>query len=288
MISVIVPVYNEEEGVENVMKAIKTVMDSTKQKYEIIAVNDGSHDRSPEILKGLGFVKTVSHPKNKGYGAALKTGILNAIGEWIMITDADGTYPVEALPKLLEHMGVYDMVVGARTGQSVSIPASRRPAKYILSKFANYIAGDEIPDLNSGMRIFRKDLAIRFFHLFPSGFSFTSTITLASFCNDYHVKYVPINYSKRKGKSKMKASDFFGFNKLFLKMMMYFNPLKIFIPVAAAVGILGIAWFVHDLIFFQNIAELSVFLLLAALQIGFIGLVADLVSTEKNRHPATI
>ena len=283
MISVVIPAYNEEQAVEEVMNRLKKTMDSTKHKYEIIVVNDGSKDKTAEILEKISFVHKLNHPHNKGYGAALKTGIKNAKGDWIMITDADGTYPESAIPDLLPHLEHYDMVVGARTGDNVSIPVSRRPAKYILSKFANYIAGTNIPDLNSGLRIFKKDLAMRFFHLYPSGFSFTSTITLASLCNDYHVKYVPINYEKRKGKSKMKASDFFGFNKLFMKMMMYFNPLKIFIPTAAIVGILGIAWFVHDILFFHNIAELSVFLLLAALQIGFIGLVADLISTDKNK-----
>ncbi|MFH1444980.1 MAG: glycosyltransferase family 2 protein [Nanoarchaeota archaeon] len=284
MISVIVPAYNEEESVENVMNRIKNTMDSTKEKYEILVIDDGSKDRTAEILEKLKFVSIIKHPYNKGYGAALKTGIRNAKGDWILITDADGTYPVEDIPKLMEHTHNHDMIVGARTGLNVHIPATRRPAKFMLAKMANYIAGNNIPDLNSGLRIFKKDLALRFFHIFPSGFSFTSTITLASFCNDYSVKYVPINYEKRKGKSKMKASDFFGFNKLFLKMMMYFDPMKIFIPASAIVGAIGITSLLFDIIVYQNIADLSVFLILAALQIGLIGLVADLVAIEKNRH----
>jgi len=284
MISVIVPAYNEEEAIAEVMTRINNVMLSTKQKYEIIVVDDGSKDRTSEIISKIKNVKTIKHPYNKGYGAALKTGILNSNGEWILITDADGTYPVEDVPKLLEHVPNYDMVVGSRTGISVAIPISRRPAKFMLSKLANYITNKDIPDLNSGLRVFRKDMAMRFMHLYPSGFSFTTTITLASLSNDYSVKYVPINYEKRKGKSKMRSSDFFGFNTLMLKMMMYFKPLKIFVPTAVIISLLGLGWFIHDIVFFQNIAELSVFLLLAGLQIGLIGLVADLVATEKNRH----
>ena len=150
-----------------------------------------------------------------------------------MITDADGTYPVEEIPSLLKWTDRYDMVVGARTGEIVKIPFLRRPAKWFLRKLASYLAKTKIPDLNSGLRVFKKDIALKYWKLFPDGFSFTSTITMACLTNNYDVKYIPINYYKREGKSTIHPiRDFIGFNNLLLRLVIHFSPLRVFIPFA--------------------------------------------------------
>ena len=279
-ISIVIPVYNEEKSVDVTISKIKEVIKKLDYDFEIIAVNDGSTDKSKSIFEKISGIKLISHPYNKGYGAALKTGIINSSGEWILITDADGTYPVEDIPKLLQKMDNYDMIVGSRTGKSVSIPFFRRPAKKIISMLANFMSGKRIPDLNSGFRLFKKDVAMEFFHLYPSKFSFTTTITLAFLTNDYTVKYVPVNYYKRKGKSTIHPMDFMNFIILIVRIITYFNPLKIFLPSGIFLFLVG---FFGDLLFliFNNFSEpmplSGILAMLMGIQILFLGVLADLI-----------
>ena len=168
---------------------------------EVIVVDDGSRDGTGEAAYYAG-ARVLRHRSNRGYGSALKTGIMAATHNLILITDADGTYPVKYIPELVEGLQTADMVVGARTGNNVAIPLVRRPAKWVLNKLANYVTGHRIPDLNSGLRAFRKN-ARQYFAILPDQFSFTTTITLAMFCDNYAVHYVPVDYLPRKGKSKI-------------------------------------------------------------------------------------
>jgi len=206
-LSVIVPVYNEAGGVINTIDSLKTVLDKFGCSYEIIVVNDASTDKTVDLLKQIERIKTLNNPYNLGYGASLKKGIKESNADWILIIDADGTYPIDYIPKLLEPAGDYDMVVGNRQHEKDHF--GRKPAKWILKKLASFLAGYHIPDLNSGMRIFRRSIALEFFHLFPSGFSFTSTITIACFSNDYTVKYIDIPYYKRIGQSSIRPISLF-------------------------------------------------------------------------------
>lgn len=277
-VTIVIPVYNEEKSIADTVSRVKKAL--AGKKYEIICVNDGSSDNTAKILKGIGEARTITHPYNLGYGAAIKTGIRNAAGEWILITDADGTYPIEAIPELISHTERYDMVVGARSARNV--PLMRRPAKAILTGLANILTGRKIPDLNSGFRIFRKDMAERFYSLYPSGFSFTTTITLAAMTNDYTVKYVPIEYYTREGKSSIRPlRDFVGFLTLIFRIMIYFEPLRFFLLPSILLITLGIAAGVYEYATIQNVAELPVTLFLAGLQIGFIGLLADLMARKR-------
>jgi len=205
-------------------------MESSGFEYEIIVVDDGSQDRTAELARAEGATVLVM-PENRGYGASLKTGIGHSRFETIVITDADGTYPAHYIPVLIAQLGQYDMVVGARTGQHVEIPLTRRPAKWLLRVLAGYLAGRHIPDLNSGLRVMKKDLVRRFSHLLPSGFSFTTTITLAALCSSSLVKYSPIDYKARIGKSKIRPVHAFDFALLIIRTIVYFNPLKIFLPI---------------------------------------------------------
>ncbi len=281
MYSVLIPVYNEEKVILQTIKDVKKTMDP--YAYEIIVINDCSKDRTGTILKDVPGIRVINHPVNKGYGGSLKSGLRLAQGEWIIITDADGTYPIKDIPRLLEFVPEYDMVVGARTGQKVHIPLMRRPAKWILKVVARIATGVSIPDLNSGLRVFRKDMALRFFGLYPQGFSFTTTITLASLANNYNVKYIPINYFKREGKSAIKPiKDFFGFNFLIFRVALYFAPLKFFVPTSIVLFLIGLAKGIFDFMSTGKIGIFAAIIVLFSVQIFFFGLLADLVN--KRTH----
>jgi len=281
LISVVVPVFNEERAVASTIKHLKEVMDKSGYDYEVIAVNDGSKDRSQEILNKINGIKVINHPYNLGYSASLKDGIKHAKGNYILITDADGTYPIKEIPNLLEHIDKYDMVVGERRKENV--PLLRRPAKSIISKLANFVSGKKIPDINCGLRIFKKDIALKFWNLFPSGFSFTITITLACLTNEYTVKYVPISYFKRKGKSTIHPiKDFVNFINLIARIVTYFNPFKVFFSVSILLFLIGLLVFLYTKFYIGLVADITVIvILLSSLQIFLIGLVADLIAKKR-------
>ena len=197
-VTIIIPTHNEEKGIADVINGIKRL----NEGYEIIVVDDGSTDNTYKLAAKTG-VKVIRHPYNKGYGAALKTGIRNAEADVVLFIDADGQHKPSDIQKLIQYIGEYDMVVGARTKKS-EISLLRRPGKKILSITANYLAGMKIPDLNSGLRALKKSVAMEFMHILPNTFSFSTTITLALITSGYSVKYVPIEASERVGKSKIK------------------------------------------------------------------------------------
>ena len=278
-ISIILPIFNEEQSIATTIATIKEVMKKVHVQYELIAVNDGSKDNSALVLKQIKGIKVINHPYNKGYGAALKTGIKEATSDWILITDVDGTYPLKDIPRLIRCVKDFDMVVGARRGKQVTVPLLRRPAKFILGRVASYVAGRNIPDLNSGFRIFRKEMALRYWNLFPSGFSFTSTITMVAFSNDYSVQYISINYFKRKGKSTIHPiKDFVGFLNLLTKLVMYFNPFKIFFPFFVFFLIVSFLRAIRDFLLLDYIGNLTIILFITSFQILFLGLIADLIN----------
>jgi glycosyltransferase involved in cell wall biosynthesis len=272
-VSVIIPAFNEAAHVAQQIENVKTVMERGGWRFEIIVVDDGSQDRTAEEAAASG-VRVLRHKRNKGYGAALKRGVGAAAYDWILITDADGTYPPEAIPELLSRADDNDMVVGARTGKTVKIPLVRRPAKWFLRRLASYLAGRRLPDLNSGLRLMRKDLINRYVHLLPSGFSFTTTITLAAACNDHDMEYVPIDYHARLGRSKIRPWHAYEFTLLILRTIVFFNPLKVFIPVGAVLAVAGLAKFVYD-VTKNNLSESTIFAMMAALLIWAAGLLAD-------------
>lgn len=274
-ISIIVPIFNEQSVVNDTIERIKkTVPDS-----EIIVINDGSSDDTLEILKTINNIKIINHPYNLGYGASLKHGIKIATGKWIVITDADSTYPIEDIPKLLKYSDSYDMVVGARIGKKVHIPIMRRPAKWIIKVLASFLVGKKIPDINSGLRVFNKDKALEFMNLYPSGFSFTSTITLSFFTSDYTIKYIPINYFKRTGKSTIHPiKDFAGFITLIFKIIIFFRPLRFFIIPSLILMTIGILHGIYQILTLPTgLGQLPVIAILAGLQIIFLGILADLI-----------
>src|SRR5438067_9734356 len=173
-LSLLVPAYNEEGSLAETVAALSKLR-AHFADMEIVIINDGSRDRTGEIARALP-VTLIEHVVNRGYGAALKSGLARAKHDYIVIADADGTYPLEDIPKLMADAPEFDMVVGARTGEEVHIPLVRRPAKWMITRLAEYLSQRKIPNLNSGLRVFRKDTALRFLTLYPDGFSFTTTI----------------------------------------------------------------------------------------------------------------
>jgi len=276
-ISIVVPAYNEEDAIETSIQSVKEVMDGSGLRYELIVVDDGSTDRTAEILEAMDGIVLVSVPENRGYGASLIAGIHRSSYDLIVITDADGTYPAQRIPELVEACSRYDMVVGARVGDNVHIQTLRKPAKWVLGKISSYLAGRRIPDLNSGLRVMRKDLVQRFEHLLPSGFSFTTTITLASLCSSSLVKYIPIDYHPRIGDSKIRATHALDFLILIIRTIVYFNPLKVFIPLGAAFFALGFTKFVYD-VYIGNFSETALLGFIGAVLIWGIGLLSDQIS----------
>lgn len=273
-VSVVIPAFNEAGHVAEQIIALRHVLEQSGWDFEIIVVDDGSVDGTAERAIDVGGVRVLRHRKNRGYGAALKQGIRVARFDWILITDADGTYPVESIPGLLALSSRNAMVVGARTGETVQIPALRRPAKAFLRWLASYLAGQSLPDINSGLRLMRKDLIERYLHILPSGFSFTTTITLASVTNDHPVEYVPIDYMARLGQSKIRPRHAYDFTILILRTIVFFNPLKVFIPLGGYLALAGIAKFIYD-VYRDNLSESAVLALLGALIIWAVGLLAD-------------
>jgi glycosyltransferase involved in cell wall biosynthesis len=272
-VSVVIPAFNEGGHVADQIRAVDRVMRTTGWEYEIIVVDDGSTDATAAEADTTG-VRVLRRRLNAGYGAALKLGIRMARHGWILITDADGTYPTEAIPILLERADHNAMVVGARTGSSVRVPLARRPAKAFLRWLASYLSGVEIPDINSGLRLMRRDFVRRYEHLLPDGFSFTTTITLSGACHRHPIEYVPIDYGARLGESKIRPRHAYDFTLLILRTIVFFNPLKVFIPLGGVLAGVGIAKFVYDLTR-DNLSETAVLGLLGALIIWAVGLLAD-------------
>jgi glycosyltransferase involved in cell wall biosynthesis len=276
-VSIIIPAFNEQDGIGEVLDSIQQLMKSHGIEGEIIVVDDGSTDRTAHVVQSRG-VKLVQHDMNRGYGATLKTGIRHAKYDLMLITDADGTYPVEAIPLMLGRIAKCDMVVGSRTGAQVKIPFFRRPAKWMLRKLANYLSQKEIPDLNSGLRVFRREIAERFFSLFPEGFSFTITITMAALTNNYRVEFIPVNYYRRIGKSTIRpARDFLGFLSLIVRMTVYFNPLRIFLPASLLLFVVGVVKAAIDFFRLDHFGVGAAIAVVAAIQILCLGLLADLI-----------
>ena len=282
-LAVIVPAYNEIDGIGRTLSVVGQVLAGFGGTSEVIVVDDGSEDGTDRAAAACG-VRVISHQSNRGYGAALKTGILNTRAHAIAIIDADSTYPADAIPRLYEQLAQADMAVGARALTSDGVAWIRRPGKWLLNRFASYLVGHHIPDLNSGLRIMRREALLRYLHLLPSGFSFTSTITLALLANGHRVVYEPIAYTRRAGLSKIRASHFASFMLLVVRAIVLFNPLKVFLPLGALLFLLGTAKLIED-IFLWNLSETAVMAFLSAIVVWAVGLLADMIARLQLQPP---
>ena len=283
-LSIIVPVYIEEKAIENTLNQFKKVKEKADFEIELIVVNDGSEDGTEDILRNFAQeeIRVIHHQQNCGYGSSIKSGIQAAQFSFVGITDADGTYPNDRFLEFFQEMqnNEIDMIVGARTGDNVNIPWVRKPAKWVLNQLANYLTNKKIPDLNSGFRIFKMGVLNKFLNILPDGFSLTSTITLAMLTNGYSVKYNSIDYYSRKGRSKIRPIyDTLNFLQLILRTVMYFNPLKIFIPLSLLLIICAalVAGFSYYFLGTMMDMTFGIFIMSAVFVLS-IGMLADLIN----------
>jgi len=278
--AIIIPVYNESGAIEDTVARIQNICAQVEgYAFTIICINDGSTDDSARILAGIGGITVLTHAVNRGYGAALRTGLDYCTQEWVFITDADGTYPLEDLVHLLDSaQSGFDMVVGNREGAGISRSPVRRLARWMLRKMVHGLTGVMVPDLNSGMRVFRKSIYSEFRHLLPLGFSFTTTLTVASLYSGRRVRYIPVNYERRIGRSNIKpVQDFFGFAILIVRLASYFDPLRFFLPAAFGLFLLGLLRALRDIVVVNQIGALAVILFLTAFQVFVLGVIADVI-----------
>lgn len=279
-ISIIIPAYNEGQVIGDVLLNLRLALEQKGLVFEIIVVNDGSTDATAAEAAKTG-VRLINHPYNKGYGAAIKTGVKEAKYDWLGFYDADGQHTPESLISLLPFMAGYDMVVGARTGYQG--PAIRQPGKKLLQWIANYLSNVKISDINSGLRLVKKELFLRFVHLFPPTYGWTTAITLAAFKESYSVKYAPITIRPRQGgQSRVKVSDALRMFMLILRVILLFSPLRVFMPLALGSFVLGAGFAAGELVIFHKLGKVEIIFFTAALFFFFFGLLMDQVSALRR------
>lgn len=283
-ISIIVPVYNEEKVVNDTLEHIKQVISEFPEgiEGEIIAVNDGSRDKSGEVLKSVDGINVITNPYNLGYGASLKRGIREATGEWIAIVDADGTYPIEDFTKFIPFLDNYTMIIGERLIEDDQTSWLRRFGKRWLNRVASFLVRFPIKDVNSGMRIFKKELCMEFFNLYPHNFSFTTTITIAFIRSHYPIRYVPINYAKRVGASSIVPTDFFRFLAVVIRIVFYFHPWRFLGPLAVIAFGAGIVKGGIDLYLYNSVGNFSELLVVFSVLTVIFALLADLLFKQRR------
>jgi polyisoprenyl-phosphate glycosyltransferase len=289
--TVVLPCYNEQDHVLAELERITGALDASGISYEILAIDDASSDGTLAVLREaaerMPHVQVLHFRRNGGSGTARRIGTLRARGEIVVWTDADMTYPNERIPELVELLLAdpsYDQVVGARTSEEGTHKWLRVPAKWLIRKIAERLSNQKIPDLNSGLRAFRRSVSLPYLRLLPPGFSCVTTITLAFLQNQHDVHYVPIDYAKRAGTSKFHfVRDAYRYILQVLRMIMYFDPLKVLMPLALWLLALGVVKAIVDMVrhpfyFPAN----TVLLVMAALLIGSMALLADLIVRSRG------
>jgi glycosyltransferase involved in cell wall biosynthesis len=272
-VSVVIPAFNEAGAIAGVIAGLT----AAATWHEILVVDDGSTDDTGAIAATAG-ARVIRHPYTKGNGAAVKTGIRAATGEFLMIIDGDGQHqPADAL-RLVARLGEYDLVVGARSGETQA-GVMRRAGNSLLNGLASYLTDRPIPDLTSGFRAARREYLLEFLHLLPNGFSTPTTTTLAFIKAGYNVAFEPIEARPRVGTSKIRlARDGAKFLMIILKIVTIFSPLRVFVPLSAGTFLLGVAYGVWNVIVHSRIPNGSVLLILFAVVVFLVGLVSEQIS----------
>jgi glycosyltransferase involved in cell wall biosynthesis len=272
-VSIVIPAYNEALSIAAVVSA----MAAAASWREIIVVDDGSSDETAAHARSAGAI-VVRHPYNKGNGAAVKSGIRQASGEFVLIIDGDGQHRAADAHRLVDRLGDYDLVVGARATSTQATPV-RRMGNAALNRFAGYLAGRSIPDLTSGFRAARREYLLEFLHLLPNGFSTPTTTTLAFIKGGYNVTFEPTEASSRMGDSKIKlARDGTRFLMIILKIVTLFSPLRVFLPVALVSFVIGVGYAIWTIATQSHVTNSSVLLIVLAVMVFLVGLVSEQIS----------
>ena len=238
-ISLVIPCFNERSAIEQTIDEVNFLLG--KMLHEIVVVDDGSFDGTYEILKNRKDITLVRNPYNKGYGYSIKKGIMAATGNIVAITDADGTYPIESILMMVKKLEEgYDLVIGKRANLKSFDPFLKKLSRFLFKKLAEFVAGEKILDVNSGLRVFRKDVILKYFPNTSSGFSFSLSTTLIFILDGLSVYYHPIEYRPRVGKSKVKyARDILRSAQILVETITLYNPIKIFMLISAMISFLG-------------------------------------------------
>jgi glycosyltransferase involved in cell wall biosynthesis len=273
--------YNEEEAVADDLRGIQQTMNDSNLEYEIIVVDDGSTDNCAAVVSQFEDVQLIRHPRNRGTGAARTSGLKAARGEIVVMTDADGTYPNHEMPTLIDLVqSGHSMAIGARQREAGTMPWLRAPAKWFIRQLASYLTATRIPDLNSGLRAFDRETALQYLRLLPTTHSWVSTITIAMLSDGHSVAWHPIDYYPRKGRSSFHPlTDTYNYISLVVRSVMYFNPLKVFLPVSLLFLLVGLVKMVRDFIYWGNfhVPAITLVILVTAVQLAALGMLADLI-----------
>lgn len=278
-VSIVLPVYNEKGHLREEVDRITAAMDASEFSYEIIVVDDGSNDGSGAELREVPGIRLIQYADNRGAGAARKIGTHQAKAPIVVWTDVDMSYPNEQIPELVRELDGQDQVVGARTTEEGTHKLARVPAKWAIRGLAQYLSGTEIPDLNSGFRAFRREVALQFLNLIPDGFSHVTTLTMAFLSNGYSVKYIEIPYAKRAGKSKFHwYADTRRYALQVIRMMLTYDPLRIFMPWAVLLLGVGFVKLIYD--FFTKgfrVGTNTLLIFFAGFVVLLVAVLADLI-----------
>ncbi len=274
-LTVIIPVYNEEQIIGSLLDSIKQALDAYNRSYEILLVNDGSTDDTVKSID-KDKVRVVTHPYNMGNGAAVKTGIRNARGEVLVLMDGDGQHDPEHIAQLVKHIPEYDMVVGSRSGGNYQGPLHRRLANKVYNMLASYITQQRIVDLTSGFRAVKQNIAKKFVYLLPNTFSYPTTITLAMIKAGYSLKYEPVATNKRMGKSKIRLlRDGMRFFLIMIKVATLFSPFRIFFPISMVSILAGVIYGSYMIIQHSHFSNMVLLLLITGVLVFLLGLIAE-------------
>ena len=272
-VSIVVPAFNEAASIAEVVAVLR---DAAAWR-EILVVDDGSTDDTAARASAAG-ASVIRHPYNKGNGAAVKSGIRRATGDYVLILDADGQHPPEDALRIVGRLGEYDLVIGARA-DATQATAARRAGNALLNNVATFLTGRTIPDLTSGFRGARRDCLREFLHLLPNGFSTPTTTTLAFIKAGYNVAFEPVHARRRSGQSKIRlARDGARFFVIILKIITLFSPLRIFLPVSIAAFVLGAGYALWTIYWQSHVANSSVLLIMFAVIVFLVGLVSEQIS----------
>jgi glycosyltransferase involved in cell wall biosynthesis len=288
-VSVVLPVFNERGHLREEIDRIRRALTASPYSFEIIVVDDGSDDGSETELPTIEGIRLIRHNRNRGSGSARRTGTRAARGRVVVWTDVDMTYPNDEIPVLVKELDGYDQVVGARRTEAGTQRIFRVPAKWFIRKLASYLTETDIPDLNSGLRAFRRDVGLQYVHQLPAGFSCVTTLTMSFLANGYSVKYVPIDYRPRAGTSKFHWwRDTKRYLMQVVRMSLSYNPLKVFLPVGLILLAIGVGKLVFDWVDKDfRLAANTLLILVASLQAITVGLLADLV-VRATRPPTQV
>jgi len=288
-LSFIIPAYNEHANIAGTLRRTQQVLASLDIPTEIVLVDDGSTDGTPEAAQQVAGVKVISHPVNIGYGNALKTGIRAAHHGWVGIVDADGTYPIEDIPKLVDEMRKgFDMVIGLRTNVSEMDLPVKRGFRWVFKTIVKLFVGKNIHDPNSGLRVFKRELAVGLFPFLCGTFSFTTSLTILATGMSCFIKYVPVTYSPRGGKSKVRhIRDSLRTLQYIVQGITFFNPIKFFLILSVLMilfvcipaMVLAVFW-MHTLSLYYMIFGTTVVLLIG------LGVLGDIVRISANQKDA--